>query len=383
MATSSQLRRKVTLILVLGALTTLLAYVALRSGPLAPVDVTEATVRARAIHPALFGIGTVEARHVYKLGPTSAGRVERIAVDVGDRVTAGQTVAAMDSVDLPDRLAAQQAAVQRADAALQEAHARYEFAAVEAGRYERLFVKHTISEEMLESRRQDLRNTEAGLAQAQAEVIRAKAELRALSAQLEALRLVAPSDGIVTARAADLGMAVAAGQSVLEIVDPASLWVNVRVDQVAAGGLAAGLPARIVLHSHKDQVFSGKVLRVEPHADQVTEELLAKVAFDALPTPPPPLGELAEVTIELPSLPAAPVVPNAALKQKGGETGVWRLVDGAPRFVAVTPGASDLDGNVQVLRGVAVGDRVAVYSETSLGSQSRIRIVDALSGARP
>ncbi|MFC2967955.1 efflux RND transporter periplasmic adaptor subunit [Acidimangrovimonas pyrenivorans] len=372
-----------TLILVLGALAVLLAYVALRSGPLAPVAATEATVAARPIRPALFGIGTIEARRVYKIGPTQAGRVAQIAVDVGDRVFAGQLVAEMAQVDLPDRLAAQAATVRRAEAALQEAKTRREFASVEARRYERLFAAHTTSEEKLATRRQELRRAEAGLAQVQAELVQARANLRALSAQADNLRLLAPADGIVTGRAADPGMAVGAGQSVIEIVDPASLWVNVRVDQVAAGGLRADLPARIVLRSRRDQAFAGKVLRVEPRADPVTEELLAKVVFDTPPAQLPPLGELAEVTIELPGLPAAPVVPNAALRQHDGATGVWRLVDGAPHFVAVTPGASDLEGNVQLLDGVGAGDRVVVYSERALGPQSRIHIVDALPGGRP
>lgn len=383
MTPSSLRRRKMTLIFVIGTLAVLLAYVALRSGPLAPVAATAATVEARPIRPALFGVGTVEARRTYKIGPTQAGRIDRINVDVGDRVAAGQMVAEMAPVDLPKRLAAQEAAVRKAEAALQDAKARRDFAVGEAARYERLFAAHTTSEEMLETRRQARRSAEAGFAQAQAVLVQTRAELGALSAQRDNLRLVAPADGIVTARAADPGMAVAAGQSVLEIVDPASLWVNVRVDQVAAGGLAAGLPARITLHSRKDQIFAGRVLRVEPQADPVTEELLAKVVFDTLPAPLPPLGELAEVTIELPGLPAAPVVPNTALKLVGGETGVWRLVDGAPRFTAVTPGASDLEGNVQLLGGLAAGDRVIVYSEKALGASSRLRLVDALPGARP
>ena len=46
-----------------------------------------------------------------------------------------------------------------------------------------------------------------------------------------------------------------------------------------------------------------KVLRVEPVADVVTEEMLAKVVLDSVPTPLPPLGELAEITVTLPALP--------------------------------------------------------------------------------
>src|SRR5690606_29831862 len=72
--TSSLLRRRtLALAAAIVPVLALLIYVALRSGPLAPVAVTEARVETQPIHPAVFGIGTVEARYTYKIGPTSAG----------------------------------------------------------------------------------------------------------------------------------------------------------------------------------------------------------------------------------------------------------------------------------------------------------------------
>ena len=70
---------------------------------------TAATVEARSLAPELFGVGTVESRYTYRIGPTAAGRVRRLLVDVGDRVTAGQVMGEMDPVDLDDRVRAQEA----------------------------------------------------------------------------------------------------------------------------------------------------------------------------------------------------------------------------------------------------------------------------------
>jgi multidrug efflux pump subunit AcrA (membrane-fusion protein) len=78
--------RSLALIGVLVPLLALFVYVALRSGPLAPVPVTVAAVEAQSITPALFGIGTVEARYTHKIGPTFAGRVNQLDVIVGDLV---------------------------------------------------------------------------------------------------------------------------------------------------------------------------------------------------------------------------------------------------------------------------------------------------------
>jgi multidrug efflux pump subunit AcrA (membrane-fusion protein) len=93
-------KRTLVVLVVLLPLLVLFIYVALRSGPLAPVPVTVARVENRSISPALFGIGTVEARYSYKIGPTFAGRVKRLSVQVGDRVKAGQVLGEMDPVDL-------------------------------------------------------------------------------------------------------------------------------------------------------------------------------------------------------------------------------------------------------------------------------------------
>jgi Biotin-lipoyl like len=84
----------------------LLAYVALRAGPLAPVAVRLATVERRAISPSLFGIGTVQARFTHKIGPIVAGRVKQVTVQPGDFVKAGQLLGEMDPVDLNDRIGA-------------------------------------------------------------------------------------------------------------------------------------------------------------------------------------------------------------------------------------------------------------------------------------
>eukprot|EP01136_Pigoraptor_vietnamica_P028878 Opistho-1_new@7708 len=90
-----------------------LGWLATRTGPLAPVRVTVAEVSRGELQPSLFGIGTVEARRDYLIGPTTAGRVQRVLVDVGEAVVAGQLLAEMEPVDLEARLRAGDAAVAR------------------------------------------------------------------------------------------------------------------------------------------------------------------------------------------------------------------------------------------------------------------------------
>ena len=100
-----------------------------------------------------------------------------------------------------------------------------------------------------------------------------------------------------------------------------------------------------------------------------------------LPEPLPPIGELAEVTVALPTLPAAPVIPNGALKRtndKNGRNGVWIVQNKSLTFAPVRVGAADLDGQVQILEGIKEGDQVVVYSQRELTKHSRVKIVDHL-----
>lgn len=373
-------RRSLALIAVIVPLLALFAFTALRSGPLAPVAVTVGTVTSQSITPALVGIGTVQARFTYRIGPTVAGRVKWLDVHVGDSVRAGQVLGEMDAVDLDDRISAQQAAIKSAEAALQQAQAKEVLAQTQALRYERLMEARSVSEETLVTKRQELAVANAALVAAEEDILRLRAELEALNSQRENLRLVAPVDGLVTGRDADPGTTVVAGQAVIEMIDPASLWIDTRFDQISSEGLAPNLSAQITLRSRRSQALPGRVLRIEPRADAVTEETLAKVLFDSRPDPLPPLGELAEVSVQLDRLPAAPTIPNAAIRALDGQRGVWKLIDGGLHFAPIVPGRTSLDGLVQVARGLEVGDQVVLYSEKALSPGQRILVVDRLPG---
>ncbi len=377
--------RTLALLAVIVPLLVLFVYVGLRSGPLAPVAVTVVKVEVRPITPSLFGIGTVEARYTYKIGPTFAGRVKHLDAQVGDSVKAGQVLGEMDPVDLDERLRSQEAGFKRTEVALRDAESRQSFAQTQAHRYEQLFAVHSTSEEILAIKQQELKIAEATLAATREDVARASADRAGLMAQRHNLRLIAPADGVVTLRSADPGTTIVAGQTVVEIIDPKSLWINVRFDQISAAGLAKALPARIALRSRSGQILNAHVLRIEPRADAVTEETLAKVVFDAIPQPLPPIGELAEVTVDLPALPAAPTIPNAAIRREGVKVGVWQIADtdDTLHFTPITLGAAALDGSVQVREGLKDGDQVVAYSEKMLTAHSHIKVVDRIAGVSP
>jgi len=269
-------------------------FVVARSGPLAPTRVTITRVETGNVSSSLFGIGTVEARRSYFIGPTAAGRVKSVQVDVGEHVKAGQLLAEIDPVDLDERRRSLDAASARASSAVLAAEAqrkdvlaRQSVANLNAKRYRDLGDKQFVSPSAVESKQQELTSaqaavdaSEANLQSARQEVVRLKADQDGLRRQRDNLRLLAPIDGVVTSRDAETGSTLIAGQSVVKLVEPNSLWVKVRLDQGRSRGLAAGQAASIVLRSHPGTALAGRVVRIEPLSDSVTEERITLVVID-------------------------------------------------------------------------------------------------------
>ena len=322
--------RRVVLALLAVLLLAALGYVALRTGPMAATRVTTQKVAETEIAPALFGIGSVEARRAYLIGPTSAGRVRSVRVDVGDTVSAGELLAEMDPVDIDERTAALDASIARASSAAQAAQAqrgdalaRQGLARANAERYVELGKQGFFGAAAVEARLQEQASADAGLASADANAAAARHDMQRLVAeraglrqQRDNVRLVAPAAGVVISRDAEPGSTVVAGQAVVRVVDPQSLWIRVRFDQGRSGGLAAGLKASIVLRSDPARPLAGAVVRVEPVADSVTEESVAMVGFErpaAGADVRASIGEIAEVTLALPAVQRALVVPSASL----------------------------------------------------------------------
>lgn len=388
--------RRLALAATAAVLVAALAFVMMRTGPLAPTRVTVQQAVAGTVAPAIFGIGTVEARRSYLVGPTAAGRVARVLVDVGEPVRAGQLLAEIDPVDLDERIAALDASIGRAASAAagaqaqrQDAVARRELAAVNARRFQELGRQNFISTSAVEAKLQEHVSADAALTAADANLAAALQDRKRLAAeragllqQRQNVRLVAPVDALVTSRDAEPGSTVVAGQAVLKLVDPKSLWVKVRFDQAHAGGLATGLPASIALRSRPALPLAGQIARLEAVSDSVTEERLAQVTFAAIP-PGVAIGDLAEVTVELPSAQAPVVVPNASIRQQADRAGVWIAADDGLRFAPVRLGVSGLDGRVAVVAGLEPGEPVVVHSERELRAGSRIKVVDALVARRP
>lgn len=364
------------------------AWVVMTQGPLAPAKVTVERIQIGNLSSGVFGVGTLKARHSYNLAPTVTGRIKNVLVDHGDQVVAGQVLAEMDPVDLDEKLAGSQRIIEKAansilasEAQLSEAQSRQNTLFATFTRYQELRARGFISQEMFDTKQHEknaataaLSAATANLAAAREEHAKAQADMRGVGKLQAQTKLFSPVNGVIVARLAEPGSTIASGQVVLQVIDPASLWVETRIAQKQAGQVRVGQEAEIVLRSQPQSPVMGKVERVDMISDTVTEERIVNVSF-ASHRAEASIGEYAEVTIKLPDLSNARTIPSAAVKRIGKRDGVWVLQNNGVQFRPVKLGAATMDGRTQILDGLGDGDTVIVHSQQPLRPGLDVKVV--------
>jgi len=322
----------------------------------------------------VFGLGTVEAQVVARVGFKQAGTLVELAADHGDVVEAGRLLARIDSQEQNARAAKARSGVANAEAAVMVTEAVANRSSVVYAqrqqtnqRRQALLARGTISIEQAEEAQLAETTARADMTVAHAEVVAAKARLGDAKAQyafegaiLAQHELRAPFSGVVIARTKELGAVAGAGEAIFTLVDPATYWVLAYLDEARAGAIALGQRAIIRLRSRPGQTYSGRVVRMGLEADRVNEERRVYVACEDCPAGGYVLGEQAEVTIRTGDLPRAVLVPEAVIDGLShGQGTVWVIRDGRLARRSLTFGQRTLDGRHEAT-GIAAGEAIVI-----------------------
>lgn len=361
----------------------------MRFGRAVAVAVVEAVPGRVAVH--VVGPGSVQARVPVTLSARITATVAQMNVDVGDAVKRGQLLALLDDRDLAARrgvVDGQQLALTRnteaARAAVAKAEAELSLARSRQQRDAELLRTGFVSQAVLDASNAGLQAAQAGLdnaraAQAarEADALTLRHEARYSEAMLSHTRIAAPMDGMVIARLVEPGTTVVPGAALLRLVDPASLWLAMRVDESELARVQVGQPASIRLRS--GELATGKVARIMRQSDAATRELEVDIAFDVQPARLA-IDQEAEITV-LAGDAAGIVVPLAALtRDRDGAQGVLVVDDGRTRFRAVQTGRADAQ-RVLVAKGLAAGERV-VAQAAGVKAGLRVALPPAAVGSR-
>ncbi len=241
------------------------------------------------------GNGRLEADEI-DIDTKFAGRIAKLFADEGDRVKAGQVVAVMDTQDLQAQLKQYQQLVRQAQRTLEQAKANYaqqqavaKLAKQEVDRTAYLVPRGFATVELLDQRKQTLNSAIATLEADSAAVGAAEHALAAATHQVELYQvniadnsLVAPKDGPIEYRVANVGEVLAAGGKVFTMLDASYVYMDIYLPTAEAGRVRIGADARIVLDAYPDHVIPAKVVFVAAQAQFTPKTVETKEERDKL-----------------------------------------------------------------------------------------------------
>jgi HlyD family secretion protein len=219
-----------------------------------------------------WGNGRLEADEI-DIDTKFPGRIAELRADIGDMVTAGQVVARMDTRDLQESLKKAQAQVNQAQRAIDEANANLEqqrtqqtLAAQELERTQALLKNGYATKELFDQRKQALDGANAGLRAATERVAQTERALDAFGhdVALYAVNiadndLIAPRDGRIQYRIANIGEVLPAGGKVFTMLDVSYVYMDIYLPALEAGRIKVGTDARILLDAYPDTPIPAKV----------------------------------------------------------------------------------------------------------------------------
>jgi RND family efflux transporter MFP subunit len=290
--------------------------------------------------------------------------------DIGDRVHAGDVLATIDAPELD-----QQMRQMKAD--LLTAQTNQKLAETTARRWQALVASNSVS---IQSTDEKVADAAARAALAKA----AQANVDRIQAMLDFKQLVAPFDGVVTARRTDIGQLINAGSAASErelfvVADLHRMRVYARVPQVNSALITHGMKASLKLPQYPDRTFSAEVVTTANAIDPQSRTVLVELQADN------PKGELwpgtfAQVTFQLPGNPDVLLVPAGALIfQEHGAQVATVDADDHVHLRAVTIG-QDEGTNLEVLGGLTPEDRVIDSPPDTLSEGETVHVAGA---ARP
>ncbi len=325
--------------------------------------------------------GTVKARRRSKISPEIGGRVTFIGFRAGAMVRAGDVLLRLNDQDFRANLALSGQDLATAKAASREACLNAQLADRDLQRTRDLKDESIVSAEMLDRLESQRDAAQARCDAQRAAIERAAAAIDLARASLAKTVLRAPFDGVVADLKAEVGEYVTPAPpavpvpAILDIIDPSSIYISAPMDEVDAGKVAKGQPARITLDSYPNRSFAGHVSRVAPYVQDMEEQnrtLEVEVDFDdaAFARALFP-GTSADVEIILETAPDAPRVPAYALLE-GDRLLVYE--DGRLLSKPVKVGLRNWEF-AEILEGAREGETVVVSldrPEVKEGARARI-----------
>lgn len=316
-----------------------------------PIPVDAALIDSAPLIAAYRGTATLSAEGAATVVARTAGVIEAIAVEEGDRVETGATLARLDT----ERL---QLEADRAKAQLDKLVA-------DVARAERVHARGLISNEQYEQLRFER------------DAAKAAYDLAALSVREAVIR--APFSGVISRRHIKVGNMISVGSPAFDLVKLEPLEAELYVPERDLGKLKPGHVATLQVDAYGDRVFEGRVARVSPVVDAATGTVKVTVEMNPGQAELKP-GMFGRVEIAYDRREDAIRVPASAVITEDAQATVFVVEDGHARKRSLRLGYQD-GGYYEVLEGLSVGNAVVTTGQSNLRDNARVTVVGGSAAA--
>ncbi|HEY4047467.1 MAG TPA: efflux RND transporter periplasmic adaptor subunit [Acidobacteriaceae bacterium] len=331
--------------------------------------------------------GNIQPLYTADVYARTDGYVERRNVDIGSKVRTGEVLAVISSPELDQQLLQARATVTQAEAALQQAQAgleqakaNAELARITQERDIPLGEQKAIAQQIVDEAVQAFHARTADVTAAEANIAVASANLKANRANVERLaqmqgfeRVLAPFDGVITARNVERGDLVNSGNGgtkpLFSIAQSGVLRIQVNVPQSQAVNITPGERASLDVSERPGREYVGTVARVASSLDDAARTMLTEVQVDNRDGSLLP-GMYAQVRFVLTRRQPAFVIPSSALIiDRSGMRVASVSSDDRIHFIPVEIG-HDMGKQIEIVHGLR-GDEALVTNPSDLLSEGQ------------
>lgn len=298
--------------------------------------------------------GVLEAVNQATLSAQTSARITELPVDVNDKVQSGQVLARLRDTE-------QRSGLDQAESNLRMAQARMDEAQRNYQRIKDIYARRLVAAAQMDSATAEYDSARAQLAAAEAARKRA-------AEQLAYTVVRAPFAGVVTSRPVQVGEAVMPGQPLLVIQAPGAMRAVVDVTQPQAAALRQAGRAEVLLADGRR--IAATDLTVFPNADPATQTVRVRADLPLKLNGSVYPGMAAKLVFSA-GTEATLAVPSSALAQRGEITGVYLQEDDHIAFRAVRTGHELADGRIEILSGLANGERIARDPQAAAAALNR------------
>jgi len=355
-----------------------------------PMPVEFADARRAPIAEQIVVVGNLIGEATVEVVPRVNGRLQGVAVKLGDPVRRGQVIARVDDREIQEQVRQAEASHQVAQASIRQREADLKLAKTNLDRSQNLFERQLLPQQTFDDTQARYEAAQAQLDLARAQFEQARARLDELKITLSNTIIVSPVDGFVGKRFLDPGAFASTNAPIASVVDISRVRMVANLVERDVRRVPAGTAAQVEVDAFPGEKFTGRVSRVAPVFDPATRtaEMEIEVPNPGFRLKP---GMYARVQLTVDTRANALTIPRAALVTLDGKNGVFVAVkpQGAQpaargntpaemtaKFLPVETGIRDGD-HIEVASGLDDGARVITTGAGALKDGDRIVAADS------